>query len=325
MNVTRRAVVWAWYGSHLGPTVREPSGIQDATELSGLARTDELIITTARAKGVPQLLAREALHRRRRVVLLEFIRAEAHGWRRPYDRLLGQLLRRAAYRLHVLSTAEVQRYRSRYKLAGSVVFFAPWPLRLLGEDPKPPRHMSGARRVVASGRAACDWATLFAAARLADPPWELTVICGAADATSVAGLNDISATVLVDVSPEDHDAAVAQANVYVLSLSESHASSGQIRLMTAIHLAVPVVATQVEGLIDYLSDPRVAVVIPPEDPTAMVAAVEALLQDPQRRTAAALAAQEAVADRTYDRYFQRLREAIFGDPATQPGPAGASG
>jgi hypothetical protein len=310
--MTRAVVAWTWYAEHLGPGVRVPLGVDRADQLIHHAGPEDLILTMARAPGVRRLLMREGVRGRKRVVLLEFIRTRPHGWRRAYEWLLGVGLRRSVHRLHVLSSSERREYAARYRLAPDAVVLEPWPL--CGPDirrPAPPR--AGTRRVFASGRAACDWPTLFAAAERAGRVWELTVVCSTSDAPAVRNMNHVGARIEVDVPRQRHEELMAGSDVYVLALREEHISSGQVRLMNAIAAGVPVVATQVDGLLDYLSDPGVALTVPAGDASAVAQAVDALLDDPGLRHRRAEQAQRAVQGRTYERYFHDLARDLLSD------------
>lgn len=303
------AVGNSWYASHLGAKEVEQQGVRAVWALLRLAGPDEQVVVHARQPGLPMLLAYDALRHRRRMVLLEFIRTRPRGWRRVSDALLGCLLRRSGALLHVLTAEEGQLYRRRYGLTNDQLLHVPWPLaapkhaRLVS----PPARRSGT--VVASGRAACDWRTLFAAARIGE--WEhLVVICGRNDEAEVKSLNAVGAEVLVEVPAIDHDKQVASAAVYALVLREDNISSGHIRLMTAIAVGTPVVASEVAGLSGYLRDGVTARAVPPGDPLALARAVSQLLAAPADALALAGQATRATGGMTFENYFAELRRHV---------------
>jgi glycosyltransferase involved in cell wall biosynthesis len=165
--------------------------------------------------------------------------------------------------------------------------------------------------VLASGRTACDWPTLFNAARGAT--WPLTIVCSAEERRTVDVLNrDGRATVLSEITPEEHRRLLASAEVYALALRERRASSGQVRLARAIEAGVPVVATRVQGLDGYLDAGTTALAVPVGDAAALRTAIDRLLDDAPLRDALRRKARAAVQHHTLDAYVARLRRFVFG-------------
>jgi glycosyltransferase involved in cell wall biosynthesis len=72
----------------------------------------------------------------------------------------------------------------------------------------------------------------------------------------------------------------------------------------------PMVVTDVGGQRDIFTSGTSAMLVPRRDPAAMADALEALLRDPERRTAMAGAAYERLADFTVDRAVERV-EALY--------------
>lgn len=155
------------------------------------------------------LLLRAVLGRRRKLVALHFIdhpdRAAGIGRRvdrvwRPIDRWAT---RRALLAAQVLSGWEVERYAHAFGVEPERFSYVPFAWRMAAPGaPGPDRLPTSSRSlVVASGRAFCDWPTLFEAARPAS--WPLLVICGGHDRAAVDRLNAHGrATVVSDISPE---------------------------------------------------------------------------------------------------------------------------
>jgi hypothetical protein len=252
--------------------------------------------------------------RGRRVVLLEAFWAKgpwSRGWKRRlypvYLRVIGLLLRRSILVAHVLSAWERDHYSAILGLRRDRVCFVPFPLGLdhqesLGNEPT-------GTLVMASGRAACDWATLFDAARAAS--WPVTVVCGAHDWADVKRLNsDGRARVLTEITPEKHDELLCRARVYVLSLAEQNVSSGHVRLGAAIRAGVPVVATAVKGLEGYAVDRVTAKVVPVGDPMAMREAVDELLADSEAWRALRRSAFAYARDHQMSTYLEEIRRMV---------------
>src|SRR5439155_5337550 len=163
--------------------------------------------------------------------------------------------------------------------------------------------------VISSGRALCDWETLFEAAAEAD--WPLVVVCGKKDASRVGKLNGAGrATVYVDISHEEHQRLVADAAVYVAALYERFVSSGQVRIMEAHRVLTPVVATNVRGLTDYLVPDVSALVVEPGDPGALREAVNRLLADHGLAQMLAKQPVQIFGSRSIDRYISEIQDLV---------------
>jgi glycosyltransferase involved in cell wall biosynthesis len=71
---------------------------------------------------------------------------------------------------------------------------------------------------------------------------------------------------------------------------------------------VPLVATAVGGLRDIIEDGRTGVLVPPQDPAALAAALEDLLRDPERRARLGAAGRERAQAFTIERIAARFAE-----------------
>jgi glycosyl transferase family 1 len=244
------------------------------------------IVTTNAAPGARTCLVLCGLFGLRRLVLLEYIVHPGSGVRWWYFVLLRRvLLGRALLRAQVLSAHEIARYPALHRLPAERFALVRWPV---GNPTGLPERTAG-RRVLASGRRV-DWATFFAAAD--GSGWEIRVVCTGADLPMVrelAGRAGVTPVVRSDIPADEHQAEVAAATVYVIAVPETGASIGQIRVMNAAGAGVPIVASDVLGLRDYLDDESAALV-PPGDAAALRAAVDGLLDDPDRRDRLRIAA-----------------------------------
>jgi hypothetical protein len=304
--MTRRFIGDTWYAEEFGiDTVRGVAGrrprlarLIENDALRGavlwwLGRRYDGVVLTLSGRTAQTLLALDRFfgwRRGRYLVLLEFIpvvgdrdlaewgdaEAAAVPVRHGFWRWIGApALRRHLLSAHSMTRFEIQRNAAHYGLDPERLIFVPL-FAGLDEPPPPAERGSG---VFASGRAACDWETVFAAAEGQD--WDLTVVCGAADLDRVRALDrEGRATILSEISKADHARLMAESAVYLLALREAAVSSGQIRLTDAAVAGTPVAAAGVRGLLDYLSDGENALVYPPGDAEAARAAVNRLLGDP---------------------------------------------
>jgi glycosyltransferase involved in cell wall biosynthesis len=298
-------------GSRIGGLVR-------GLLLFRAARGCDAIVVRDNGPGVATLLFCEAwLRRRRRIVLIEFLRGRwpRPGWRQPLYRLWVGLVRAPALRRavavgHVLSRAEADVYAREYGVARDRLEFVPWPWRQF-RDAIAPRGVDpgGAPRLVlSSGRAYCDWATLLDAAR--GRGWRLIVVCSESDAALVRELADDRVEVRVEIPRAEHAELLAAASVYAIVLEDTKISAGQVRLMHATQNGIPVVATRTTTLADYVVDGETALLVPPGDPAALRAAIERLLDDPGLAESLRTRAWERSGQWVRDDYLDRLSELI---------------
>jgi glycosyltransferase involved in cell wall biosynthesis len=164
-------------------------------------------------------------------------------------------------------------------------------------------------KVLSSGRAGSDWETLFAAA--AETRWSLTVICAEADASRVRRLAGDGDNVFTELSRAEHDAHLHTSDVYVMAMSELGVSAGHVRLMSAVEAGVPVVASEIDALEEYVVQGETALLVPPGDAHALRRTVDRLLQDPGERRRLRAAALAQARTWTYDEYFNEIRALIL--------------
>jgi glycosyltransferase involved in cell wall biosynthesis len=238
---------------------------------------------------------------------------------RPIDRWAT---RRAVLAAHVLSRSEPARYAGAFGVEEGRFRFIPfaWRMQPVGAafagDPR--------LGVVSAGRADCDWPTLFEAARGAG--WPLVVVCGEHDRAAVERLNaDGRATVLVEI---EHDRArdlLRSAAVCVLSIVESPASHGHVRLCDAVDAGAVVVASRVQSLDGYVDDGRTAILVAPGDPAAMRRAIDRLFADEGLRERFARAAFERAEAWTWDEYLRAIEAFVHGEAVPLPSAVFAGG
>jgi hypothetical protein len=319
-----------WYAANVGAPW---AGVSDATAGGAfrrvVARTRAgrglLIHRAARRAAGAALIRNErgaltalwlaAITRRGPVVLLEMIpnRPPRTGWKRAFAAAWFRLVERPAVRYgmragQVMSTVEMETLGAMYGLPPDRFPHVPWALCRTGSAEFPPAAQRTG--VLASGRAACDWETLFAAAT---PDWQLQVVCGEPDRERVATLDVASGTrarILSEITRDEHDALMRTAAIYAMPLTEDRLSSGQVRLQTATELGAPVVVSRISTLAEYLVDGETAIEVPVANSAALRAAVESLLADPDRRDRLARGSRERARARTYPVYFLRVREFV---------------
>jgi hypothetical protein len=289
--------------------------------LTALAGRDGILALVAGEPGTASAVVFSALRRRRRIVLLELIepppspsawrRGLREAWRR---RVLRPAAARSVLAAQVLTEAEREECSLSFGIPPERIRHLPWAWCRDPEEPAPSGERAG---VVVSGRASCDWETVFAAAHRRD--WDLTAICGERDLPLVGALNrDGAARVLVEVPRDEHDRIVRAAAVYVVALKDLNGSAGQVRLMTAVQARTPAVTSAVPALEGYTVGDETALVVPPGDPGALGTAVDRLLADPGLAAGLARGAFERAKAWSYPMYFDAVRELIRGPGGGPP-------
>lgn len=335
----RRVLADGWY-SWLIPTLRPltdllerwPPRVKALTWRSGplraalmllaSSRYDTLVVIRADLGWRSVLLGRALFGRRRKLVVLHFIdlppRPDGLGglvdrvWR-PIERWA---IRRALRCAQVLCEWEAELYARRFGIERERFRFIPFAWTAGGA--RPPLPAARERRlVVASGRAFCDWPTLFEAARPCR--WELVVVCGARDRLLVERLNrPPHATVLSEIPSEQMSELLANAAVSVLPMRDAGVAQGQIRLKDAVDAGAPVVASATRSLQGYVEPGATAVVVPPADPDALRDAVARLLDDPSERERLARTAAVRAGAWTWPDYLAAVEALAHGRPTAPP-------
>ncbi len=260
------------------------------------------------------LVARALFGRRRKLVVFQFF---DHPPARTFRALLWRsvdrwALRRSLARAQVLTAAELEVYPARFRIDPQRFTLIRLAARFNPADVPAPRTRP-AGPVVAAGRAHCDWETLFAAA--GGRGWDLHVVTSAEDRARVESLErtwHAGAQISVELPQAETHALLARAAISVICVSDGLLGRGHIRLAEATDRGAAIVATDVASLVGYVEDGASAVLVPPRDPVALAAAVEALLSDPGRRAALAAHAYARAADWTGADYVAALQALAAG-------------
>ncbi len=303
-------------------SIRERFGtVNSLAARSGLARglywfiatrKNDRIVCPLASRGLLAFLILETMfgRSRRRVYLVEFLRPVPNSLKDKlkeaiHVRLCRWLFRHTLAGAQVMTKWEVESYAKRYRLPQSRFEFISLPMMMN------PTHLSPISAapnltVLASGRAACDWHTLFDASRGSD--WHLVVVCAKEDRAIVDKLNfDGRATVMSEISGDEHQRLLLNASVYALVLREINASSGQVRFARAIEAGIPVVASAVRGLDGYLVNEITGLAVPVGDATALRIAIDRLIKDATVHNSLRLSAYEEMRPRNLTTYISEIK------------------
>lgn len=293
------------------------NGLLRGLLLFWLGRSFSFVMTTYGYRGAQVAIVLESLfHRRsRRMLLLQFIRAKtATSWHRQFLRsvlwkfVLKPAIRRSMVASQVLTNWERAHYAQMLDVDVNRMFYIPYPLRNKNDE-LAVKLRTGELTVLSSGRAACDWETLFKAAEEAS--WHLTVICGKRDLHRVQKLNQRQRVhVMSEIPFEEHERAMRDAAVYVLCLRDQEISSGHIRIKDAIRAGTPVVASKVRGLEGYIVNGETGLLVEPGNPVALRAAIERLLASPELCLQLTKNAFVRASEQTTEQYLAQIRMLI---------------
>lgn len=214
-------------------------------------------------------------------------------------------LRSSLLSCQLLTLWEMQRDGAFFELPSTRMRVLRYPL-VTASDELAPANLPRTG-VMASGRAACDWPTVFEIAR--GEPWPLTIVCGGAELEEVQRLNrDGRATVVADIGVEEHFRLLSSSAVYVLALRDVQASSGQIRLSDAVRAGTPVVASRTVGIAEYLEEGSTALTFAPGDAGGARVQVRMLLADGELWRRVRRAAFEDASSWSREVYRDALRQ-----------------
>lgn len=291
--------------------VAHKNEIVSALALWWYGRHHDYLVTKGTGRSMKVLAGLSLLSRPRRVVFIEFLPTPRPGFSTVLNRLfIYPLLRRCTAMGQTTTSWEVADFATSVGIRAERLPFV--PVAFTADDAKPHSTRSGADSahptVFSSGRAACDWQTLFAAST--DQPWSLSVVCSARDRPVVEqlGHDHPRVTIRSEISADEHARLLSASDVCVIALAEQNLSSGQLRVGNATAARVPLVATDVRGLDGYVDPGVTALLVPPQDAGAMATAVNRILSDPVLAANLVEAASERAANRTPAEYCNELAE-----------------
>lgn len=286
-------------------------------------RKFDLFVTPLGRTGVSTFIILQGIwaKKKRKVVLLEFFRPlplsplKKAIWPVWTKRIFGKNLSEVLLKAQVLTSDEIKKYSALFGVPEHRFTYIPWPLRNKGLSNAV--TMSGQSELVngitnyvmTSGMANVDWETIFQVAEKSN--WSFLAVCNRANLRRVNRLNkNQRAVVLCDISQEEHARYVKGATVYALCVNETFTSVGQIRLMNAIELGVPVVASDVCGLQGYIRNGINCITAPPGNVMAIKAVIDQLMNDPALRSKLTTTARAYQSERTMEEYITQIIEYV---------------
>jgi Glycosyl transferases group 1 len=192
----------------------------------------------------------------------------------------------------VYSNYERGVYAELFDIPIQKLVYLPWAMTR--PEPGPVNPMAGGGPYISAiGGEARDYASLAQAMR-ARPDLRAAVV---ARSYSLEGIDlPPNVTAFTDLPAPKTWALLAGSDAMVLPLRDGQTACGHITVVAAKLLGIPVIATDSVGIAEYVADGRVAALVPPGEPEAIVAAMAHVVGEPTARRAAAAAAERASAE-----------------------------
>lgn len=247
--------------------------LRDAGRLARYARRAEtVILCTIGVEGGLMAMLTKLLAPRSRVVVFDFLAP-----RRDLPHLVSLFLFRPISRFLVIRQGDITMLGRRFDVPSDRVSFLRWPVRedlfdvVTAED----------GYLYAAGWAHRDWDTLLAALGTVDLPARLAP----GHPVSVPESAESRVEVVEMPSPDEGRRMAARASLIAVVMEDTDLPSGPLVLLDALAMGKAVVATDVNGTRDYVTDGETALVVPPGDPEALQAALVRLSSEPDLRRA----------------------------------------
>lgn len=219
---------------------------------------------------------------------------------RNFPRPLATSMFRAIDRFAVIRRGDVDTLAARHAVRESVCSFVHFPVA--AQTLPSARH---GEYVYSAGWAHRDWTTLVAALGISDLP--------AVVAPGGRSLGAVPRRVrVIDMPPPDEGRALAAGAMCVaVAMEDTHLPAGPLVLLDAMAMGKAVVASDVNGVRDYIVDGVTGLLVPPGDPQAMAAALMRVSADPMLRERLGHGARrEATESLTPERFWERLDEIV---------------
>jgi glycosyltransferase involved in cell wall biosynthesis len=233
-------------------------------------------------------------------ILLDEIRPKSFAWR--MKRTVRRFSFRKIAKVIVFSDGERALYSEELQLPPERVQFVPFHTNVLE-----PRLTPFGAYGFAAGRSLRDYETFFAAVEKLDFPFMVV-----ADRTSVAHLCKPDNVELHCDVPRARYLELLEASRFVIvPLKAEYRSTGQVVVLEAASLGKPVIASDVVGVRDYLTDNLNGLLVPPADPELLLNAIQTLIREDDVCRRLAVAAIERVEkDHTFTVFAARCLEII---------------
>lgn len=252
-------------------------------------RPDGIVTTFPQLAMCAALLKRLGRHKPKLIAYNYNLGGFPGGLRRALARFVAHQV--DGYVVHAES--EVESYAAYLGIARDRVRYVPLQL---GTVEVPRAEDVAAPFVLAMGSAHRDHETLIAAVDALAVP--TVIVTRRADAERLPRSPHV--TTRSDLTQRDCAELLARARLSVTPIANLATASGQITVLNAMQLGVPLIATRCPGTEGYVDHGRTGLLVAPFDRAGLQAAISELWGDAARRAALSAAAQEAWRSRFSD-------------------------
>lgn len=216
-------------------------------------------------------------------------------------------------KLIVYSTYEVKLYSGYFDLPDTQFQFIPWCMNLKIERGAAPKH----RYICAAGGEGREFHTLIKAAReLPDVTFKLVTRPGKVDEADLPKNIEL----LVNLPYDQFWKTVANSYASVIALSDKSRCNGHITAVGSQLLGVPVIASDSDGLTDYIRHEETGLLFETGSEQCLTACLRKLLDDEDSRAALAKRAQRFAEATSNEQVWANLVEELIhhaADPESQ--------
>jgi glycosyltransferase involved in cell wall biosynthesis len=247
---------------------------------------------------------------RRPLLLLdvEWYSEHSSTFNRMVNRWLHHHMAKGATRVQVFCRVEAANYSRKFDVPKERFVWIPLCTSPVEEtrpahSPKP----NGAPLAFTGGRHHRDYKTLFQA--IEGLPLKLHVAAPREHTKSLSVPSNVRT--LGELLPSDYSSEVANCQFVILSLEPNLSRCpGVITYVAGMANGKCVVVNEPAGAPDYIEHGRTGFIVPPSDPQALRAQLEALLSDPELAQTAGANARAAAAERFSPRAYFQAVEAV---------------
>ena len=161
--------------------------------------------------------------------------------------------------------------------------------------------------IMSAGRVFRDWGTLLDVSRRVDVPFVIVASPSSLDTRDVPP----NVKIRYNIPGSEFIDLMARSLAVVLPLENRKISIGQTVLLQGMALGKAVIATRVNGTEDYIEHMKTGILVPPNDPTALEAAITTLVGDMELRSRLGRAARDRVKQMHLPQHYANEIQAIL--------------
>ncbi len=176
-----------------------------------------------------------------------------------------------------IRTGDIATLNRRFGIPATKCFFVHFPANCVVADADIEPTAGEAPYIYSAGAAHRDWQTLIDALKMLD----YRAILSPGFAFKAPDALPERIEILPPQPPEDGRQLLRKAHLAVLSLKDTDLPSGPLVLLDAMSMGKPVIASRVNGTLDYIIDGETGILVSPNNPGALAKEIQRLMEDPE--------------------------------------------